>query len=89
LIKFLPFNKTFSTFWLNNHLFGFAHTQENLKVLWKVIIIVNEDITKINAFKAKYNFNTLLKQFCNTLSKWINLIYPLEITMQYFHYTKT
>jgi hypothetical protein len=33
------------------------------KVLWKVVIIINEGIAKINAFKVEGNFNTLLKRF--------------------------
>jgi hypothetical protein len=40
------------------------------------MVIVNEGIAKINAFRVEWNFNTLLKQFCNTLFKGINFINP-------------
>jgi hypothetical protein len=40
------------------------------------MIIVNEGIVKINAFKVEWNFNTLSKQFCNIFFKWINFINP-------------
>jgi hypothetical protein len=36
------------------------------------MIIVNEGIAKINAFKVEWNFNTILKQFGNTFFKWTN-----------------
>jgi hypothetical protein len=42
------------------------------------MIIVNEDIAKINAFNIEWNFNTLLKQFCNTFFKWINSLTHLK-----------
>ncbi len=41
-----------------------------------MMVIVSESIAKINAFRVEWNFNTLLKQFCNTLFEWKIFINP-------------
>jgi len=38
------------------------------------MIIINESIAKINAIRVEWNFKTLLKQFYNTIFKWMNFI---------------
>jgi hypothetical protein len=59
LVKILPFNKTFSIFWLNHYFSNIVHTQENLKDVIKGDDYHHEGITK----KIHLGLNGTSKQF--------------------------